>query len=327
MLASNSTISEVAVGPRWPRITVVTPSFNQAAYLEQTMRSVLEQNYPNLEYIVVDGGSTDGSVDIIRKYEHRLSYWVSERDRGQTHALNKGFGRATGEILAYLNSDDYYLPGALEGVANYMRVHPDVALVHGRCRVVDTAGVKIGERFATITRYDEMLDLWDVWWKGRNFVQPEVFWTKWIADRVGTFREELSWVMDYEYWARILRAGGKVGSVDSELACFRMQPNQKSTQSSRVADELLQVVRPWIWDNKTALSWRQRLDLKAKWIFDAEFRREANRSAERGEMRPRRWLRLGWLTMQHPELFAARAFRRRLLSSLLPGGRPGSVVP
>ena len=122
---------------------------HQAAYLEQTITSVLEQNYPSLEYMVIDGGSTDGSVDIIRKYEDRLSYWVSERDGGQAHALNKGFGRATGEILAYLNSDDYYLPGALDRVANYLRVHPDVALVHGRCRVVDVAGVKLGERFGS----------------------------------------------------------------------------------------------------------------------------------------------------------------------------------
>ena len=320
MPASVSALGEPTTPSGWPRITIVTPSFNQARYLEESINSVLEQNYPNLEYMVIDGGSTDGSVDVIRKYQHRLSYWVSERDGGQTHALNKGFSRATGEILAYLNSDDYYLPGALASVANYLRVHPDVALVHGRCRVVDVAGTKIGERFGAITRYDEILDLWDVWWKGRNFVQPEVFWTKSIADRVGPFREELFWVMDYEYWARILRAGGKVGSLDTELASFRMQPNQKSTQSSRVADELLRVVRPWIWEKETTLSWRQRLDLKGKWLFDAQFRREANQSLERGEARGRRWLRLAWLTVQHPEMFAARAFRKRLLGSMVPTG-------
>src|SRR5215831_1246876 len=100
-----------------PRISVITPSFNQQRFIEQTIRSVLLQKYPNLEYIIIDGGSTDGSIDIIKKYEPHLTYWESQRDRGQSHAINKGFARATGEILCWLNSDDYYLSGALHTVA------------------------------------------------------------------------------------------------------------------------------------------------------------------------------------------------------------------
>jgi glycosyltransferase involved in cell wall biosynthesis len=103
-------------GGEWPRITVVTPSFNQGAYIEETLRSVLLQGYPNLEYIVIDGGSTDGSVETIRRYARWLDYWVSEPDRGQAHALNKGFARASGDVLGWLNSDDVYLPGALKQV-------------------------------------------------------------------------------------------------------------------------------------------------------------------------------------------------------------------
>src|SRR5215472_13768108 len=117
-------------GSAWPRITVVTPSRNQAPFIEQTIRSVLLQEYPNLEYILIDGVSTDGSVEIIRKYEPWLAYWVSEKDRGQSHAINKGWARSTGEILAWLNSDDYYAPGALASAAlTFRQARPSVGLV------------------------------------------------------------------------------------------------------------------------------------------------------------------------------------------------------
>src|SRR5258706_6083465 len=141
-------------GIAFPRISIVTPSFNQAAYVDATIRSVLDQRYPNLEYIVVDGGSTDGSVDIIRRYEDRLTYWVSEPDRGQADAINKGLARATGEIRAYLNSDDLYLPGALLRVAAEYRAHPDADIICGVCRVIDEHGRMVGQRQGTITSFD-----------------------------------------------------------------------------------------------------------------------------------------------------------------------------
>src|SRR5262249_28000434 len=194
-----------------PRISIITPSFNQAAFLEETISSVIGQKYPNLEYIVIDGGSTDGSVDIIRKFQSCIAYWVSEKDGGQAHALNKGLQRSTGDIIAYLNSDDFYIDGTLARVAEHFSQNPELDLVHGRCRLVDERGTKIGEQRGSISRYEEILDLWDVWWNGRNFVQPEVFWTRRIGEKIGPFREDLFWVMDYEYWLRILRAGGRVG--------------------------------------------------------------------------------------------------------------------
>jgi glycosyltransferase involved in cell wall biosynthesis len=299
-----------------PRITVVTPSFNQDKYLEQTISSVLGQNYPNLEYIVIDGGSTDGSVEIIQKFQDGIAYWVSEKDRGQSHAINKGLERATGDIIAYLNSDDYYLEGALACVAEHFICHPEVDLFHGRCRVVDERGASIGVRSGSITRYDEILDLWDVWWNKRNFVQPEVFWTKRITDKIGPFREDLYWVMDYEYWLRILRAAGEVSFIDAELAAFRLQPNQKSTQSNGSVTEQLNVVRPYIFSSDASLTRSKRRELKVRWIYHAGFLETVRHSLERKEKPWRRWLRLAWFSLRNPRVFQIHAFRARLFGVL-----------
>jgi glycosyltransferase involved in cell wall biosynthesis len=299
-----------------PKISIITPSFNQAAFIEQTISSVLGQGYPKLEYIIIDGGSTDGSVEIIRKYEDRIAFWVSEKDRGQAHAINKGLARATGDIIAYLNSDDFYLDGTLRQVADLFNRRPDLDVFHGRCRVVDQDGAKIGERTGSITRYDEILDLWNVWWGRRNFVQPEVFWTRRIANRVGQFREDLHWVMDYDYWLRILRAGGQVGFIDAELAAFRLHPNQKSTRPEQTAAELLHVVRPYILQRDGSLTYSKRVMLTGEWIFHTGFLKEVEESLAHGEGRWRRWARLAAFSLRHPQMLAGRGFRRRLAKSL-----------
>jgi glycosyltransferase involved in cell wall biosynthesis len=301
----------------YPRISIITPSFNQARFLEQTISSVICQNYPNLEYIVIDGGSTDGSVDVIKKFQDRIAYWVSEKDRGQAHAINKGLQRATGDIIAYLNSDDYYLEGSLARVAERFSSHSEVDLVYGRCRVVDENGNKIGERFGSISRYEEILDVWDVWWATRNFVQPEVFWTKRIGEKIGPFREDLFWVMDYDYWLRMLRAGCRVSAVDVELAAFRLQPEQKSRHRERAAEEIVKVVRPFIFEEGQSLNFLKRLELRGKWNYHAGFLKEVELSLARNDDRWRRWLRLSWFVFQHPELFVARVFRERLLHTNL----------
>jgi glycosyltransferase involved in cell wall biosynthesis len=300
----------------FPRISIITPSFNQCAFIEQTIRSVLEQDYPNIEYIIIDGGSTDETLDIIRRYESGIAYWVSDKDRGQAHAINKGLGRATGDIIAYLNSDDYYIDGALARVAEAFNRHPNRDLLHGRCRIVDEHGNKLGERVGSIRRFDEILDLWDVWWNRRNFVQPEVFWTKRIAKKVGAFREDLFWVLDYEYWLRILAAGGRIGSIDAELAAFRLHSNQKSAQRDKAAEELLQVVHPYIFDESCALGMLKRIELRGKWDFHAGFLKEVEQSLQRREKRWRRMIRLALFFTQHPHIAMARNFRGRLFDLL-----------
>lgn len=300
-----------------PKISIVTPSYNQGHFIEETIRSVLSQNYPNLEYIIIDGGSTDNTVEVIKQYELQLTYWVSEPDRGQTHALNKGFALAKGEILAYLNSDDYYLPGTLHAVANYFQKHPDIDLLHGRCCYVNSCGEPIGEQFGSITSFEEIVNLWKVWWNKRQFVQPEVFWTKQIADRVGAFNESLYFVMDYEYWCRVLLADGQIGAVDQQFTCFRLTDTQKSNQSSKVADELLKVVQPWLWNSETPITWCKRLALQGRWLYQAIFLQQVARSLETGESKSTRYYKLIWLILNNPKLLLAPELYGRFQKILL----------
>lgn len=183
----------------WPRISVITPSFNQGQFLEQTLRSVLLQGYPNLEYIVIDGGSTDESVAHLRRYEPWLSYWVSERDRGQSHAINKGFQRATGEILCWLNSDDYFPPDTLRVVAETLAAGTgNFALLGDAVTDFQDGRAPVFERGAYVNRR-RLLE----YWRGYPLHQPSIFWRREVFEKVGLLREDLHLIMDFDYWARI----------------------------------------------------------------------------------------------------------------------------
>jgi hypothetical protein len=313
------------VAVHWPRISIVTPSFNQAPYLEATITSVLDQNYPALEYILVDGGSSDGSVEIIRKYERHLSYWVSEQDNGQADAINKGMAHATGELCGYLNSDDIYLPCALTKVAEAYRRDPDADLFHGDCRLMDKDGRTIGRKRASITTFAELVDVWGVWWCERNFVQPEVFWTRRIAERVGPFCD-LFMVMDYEYWTRILRMGAKVHSIPEEIAAFRFTPTQKSNQRERSTNELLQVIRPLLWDQCAPIRTSHRLRLQAQWLYQQRFLPRIADSEARGDSRARRLIGGLGVGVRNPKLLLSEEYRRRLLRAARLGGVPRAAV-
>ncbi len=300
----------------YPKISIITPSYNQGEFLEETIRSVLLQGYPNLEYIVIDGGSTDRSVEILQKYDRFLTYWVSERDRGQTDAINKGLAQASGDLMAYLNSDDYYLPGTFVRVARAWQADPTADLLHGRCRYVDRDGNKTGEQFARIERFEEIVNLWGVWWQRRQFVQPEVFWTRRIAEKVGPFSEGLYYVMDYEYWCRILLLGGTVRPVDAEFTCFRIYAEQKSTRRAAVALELLEVVRPWLWDASVPISPEQRRVMKAKWLYQSHFLPQVAASVAAEDPIWQRWLKSAGTIARHPQILYDPALRGRALAWL-----------
>jgi glycosyltransferase involved in cell wall biosynthesis len=208
-----------------PKITVITPSFNQGRFIDQTIKSVLEQNYPNLEYLVVDGGSTDETIDILHSYGEQIT-WLSESDRGQTDAINKGLLLATGEVIGYLNSDDMLMPGALLKVGVFFKDHPQISWLTGNCLIVDQNGQEIRR---LITFYKKL------WLRIRStgmlavmdyISQPATFWRWGVIERIGYFDEACDYAMDYDYWLR-LRKYYQLYYLDETLACFRVHPESK----------------------------------------------------------------------------------------------------
>jgi len=224
-----------------PRITVVTPSLNQAAFIEETLRSVLDQQYPNLEYIVIDGGSTDGTVDIIRRYESRITYWVSESDSGQADAINKGFTAGTGEICAFLNSDDVYEPGALERVAADFG-HGDGRGWHaypvqnfsadGLLDLRLPAGGGDSPANATLEERNRIANELMSWVAGRTALhQPGVFWRREQWDEVAGLDTRYHYAFDRHFFMKLISAGYPLVTHDGPpIARFRVHDDSKTGQ-------------------------------------------------------------------------------------------------
>ena len=210
-----------------PLVSIITPSFNQAPYIEFTIRSVLSQDYPRIEYIIVDGGSTDGTIDIIKKYEGKdgatpsIARWVSEKDKGQTDAINKGFGRATGEILAWINSDDTYEPGAVSAAVKYLLENPKVGMVYGDCNFINENGVVIGKFNSAQTSYRLIRQGYV------HIPQQTMFFRADLWKQVGPLDPSFYFAMDYDLWTRIL-ARSEIKYVSQTWANFRLHTSGKT---------------------------------------------------------------------------------------------------
>ncbi len=199
----------------WPRISIVSPSYNQGRFLERTILSILNQNYPNLEYIIMDGGSTDNSVEIIKRYEKHLAHWTS-KDAGQGDALRRGFRLCTGDILAYLNSDDVYLPGVLQRVACVFRDKPDTDVVYGNKYLTDEQDSIIGER--RFTPYISPISRFGFIYGGFGISQPASFWTRELYHRVGEIDPNFIHCMDTDLFVRFAVSRARFRFVREYLA-------------------------------------------------------------------------------------------------------------
>jgi glycosyltransferase involved in cell wall biosynthesis len=251
--------SDLEPGATWPRISIVTPSYNQGRFIEETIRSVLLQGYPHLEYIIIDGGSTDDSAEIIRKYEPWLSYWVTESDLGQSHAINKGFARSSGEIMAWLNSDDVYLKGSLTKIANAFRTNPDAYLIHGDVIYTDkdSARLPLGIYRSRETSLLTKLE----YWRGWDLPQPAVFFKRGLYLQLGELDQTLQYALDYDYFLRAA-LHYRFYRLPDLLATYRLHEFSKTgvgeSQKALFHAECKQVVRRYVKTN-TALYWKWRL--------------------------------------------------------------------
>jgi glycosyltransferase involved in cell wall biosynthesis len=204
-----------------PLVSIITPSFNQCGFIRATIESVLGQNYPNIEYIVMDGGSTDNTVSVLKEYGDRLT-WVSEKDEGQTDAINKGLYRSKGEIVAYLNSDDIYLPSAIQRVVDEFNSHPDVDFIYGDFHAIDQYG-HILSKVKTIP-FDPNILLYDA-----NFIsQPASFYRRRLIDEIGLFDADFQYLMDYEFFLRAARRKVKFRLVRQYLSAIRYHSGCKT---------------------------------------------------------------------------------------------------
>ncbi|KPF46972.1 beta-1,6-glucanase [Rhizobium sp. AAP43] len=206
-----------------PRVSLVTPSFRQGHYLGETIRSVLGQNYHNLEYFIEDGGSDDNTLEVLKTYESQLSGWISEPDKGQSHAINKGFKRTSGDLMGWLNSDDLLLPGAIETVVRYFADHPEVDVVYGNRIIVDENGFEIGRWI--MPGHDSSILSW------ADYVPQEtLFWRREIWEKVGgQIDESFRFAMDWDLLVRFRDAGAKFAHIPRFMGAFRIHQQQKTS--------------------------------------------------------------------------------------------------
>lgn len=279
-VASRSLPDRMADGRSWPRISIVTPNLNQGQYLEETIRSVLLQGYPNLEYIIMDGGSRDDSLKIIEKYKRWLTYWESKPDKGQSHAINKGFANATGDWFGYLNSDDLYECCALNRLSDVFSAQEDVRLIAGACTIFE--GQKTKRIFKPWWPRDLSYYIKETY--SSTFAQPSSFWDKSSYVEAGGFDESFHYCLDREFFLRLGLIGIRPYCMDAVLSRFREHINSKTiNQSADFHKESIRILEKH--SHRLRISklkkarWRRRMESEirysevfSKWDNEGRFR-------------------------------------------------------
>jgi glycosyltransferase involved in cell wall biosynthesis len=222
----------------WPRISIVTPSFNQGEFIEETIRSILLQNYPNLEYIIIDGGSTDNSLEIIRKYEPWITFWSSEPDNGQSQAINKGFNKCTGDLVNWICSDDMLCRNALNQFASQYYIDNSFCYI-GKCLLIDKTGNYIKTTSSQIRNFEELTDLANHWKKNDSIAQQSTLYPISIVKKIGGLNENNHFTMDYFLWGELLLNNVSIKNIPLEIGIYRWYEGQKTSYVLKVANSLV----------------------------------------------------------------------------------------
>lgn len=231
----------------FPLVSVITPSWNSASYIEQTILSVINQSYTNVEYIIVDGGSTDGTLDIIRKYENLISYWISEPDSGMYQAINKGMQRASGGIVAYLNSDDLYYPNTIARVVDFFADNPSVDLVYGNLDFNDENGNRLFTRIYPRFSWNHFVSA-----NHAMIGQPAAFWRSGLLEKVGLFDESMKMAADFDFF---IRAGmsGRIMHIPDVLAAFRTHASSLTSSQAKLGQDEVRLIHEKYLANKLSI--------------------------------------------------------------------------
>lgn len=295
-----------------PCITIITPSFDRPDLLDETIRSVLDQNYPNLEYLVADGSHHEETKRVLEAYDDRLHWWCQQRFQNPAQAINKALNKSTGDIIAILNCGDSYLPGTLQQVGEHFRDHPKTDFLYGQCQVVDQQGETLKTHRGNLFKLEELLDLWNVWWKGRNFLQPECFWSRRVFLKVRSFREDLDRAFYYEYWTRLFLAGANVERIDKELSRHRFPAGQIAAHSDVQAEEELAVIESILWNPKSGLDRSLRHRLQADWLYETRIASLISESVAAGETLWQCRFKIAPKLLQNPKALLSERFQTRM---------------
>jgi len=244
-------------GSHWPRISIVTPSFNQGHFIEETIRSVLLQNYPNLEYILIDGGSTDNTPEIIEKYKKQITYCTSEPDNGQSHAINKGFFKCTGDYVNWICSDDILCKNALNNISSFLITKEKILLLGGGFRIDQNSKVIDSINSSEIDSVDKLIDIRKFWRNRNSILQQSCLFPVASVKEIGLLNENNHYTMDYELWGKLMINGISVAQTNIPIGMYRWYAGQKTSRQRQVTESLIRTAQKLILSNPETGSLRK----------------------------------------------------------------------